>query len=87
MSFALALAARTCCWFRKRRHPKIRCNLRGSKVVRCSAGPGVFAGGTGGSESVLWCSFCKVLAEMGSDDAAMRSSSEMTFGSGVVGGD
>ena len=40
----------TCCWFLKCLHPKMRCSLKGSNVVRDSIVAGVVCGGTGRSE-------------------------------------
>jgi hypothetical protein len=81
-------------WFLKRRQPKIRWSLRESNVVRCSAGPGVCAGGTGGRFDGSLCKEVSTVGESGLDDALINSSSVMTEvgleglgGSGEIGGD
>jgi hypothetical protein len=73
---------------------KIRWSLRESKVVRCSAGPGVCAGGTGGRLDRSSWRLVRTLDEIGLDEALINSSSVITdvglggrVGSGDGGGD
>eukprot|EP00956_Cyclotella_meneghiniana_P035944 scaffold119809_cov102-Cyclotella_meneghiniana.AAC.1 len=82
INFALALAAMTCCWFLNRRQPNMRCNRRGSKVVRFSAGPGVWAGGTGGRLFVSRWILDSCLDDSGVDEADINSSSLIGITSG-----
>ena len=72
---ALDEAAMTCCWLRKWRQPKIRCSLRLLKVVRHSAGPGVYAGGTGGRAVMSSWRLVRSQLDNGVLDVAMSSSS------------
>ena len=61
----------------------MRCKCRGSKVVRVSAGPGVLAEGPGGMLVASWWIDDRTLAERGSVDAEMSSSSDgMIVGAG-----